>query len=1014
MAQYDISLRDYLRILRKRKIIVVFSTIMLGMTSFAAAFMSRPAPQYSATAKVQYEKTQSAEEAYAQALAGGDDLETQQAVIKSYPVVTRVAKRLGRIDTTYTDKEIAGLPKGDREKIEGRRIREIEGIRSSIQTSVEGLTNIISIIVTQGNPQEAPELANTVAEEYLRHNVESRNKQAMKRHNFVEKQRNAVEEQLRAAQDTFKLFQEKTQIISVDAQTRAALSKLTAAQEALDRFNKLRDGIDRLIAQSGSSNDVLENSFSSIPPEEGGATFNQLNGQLQSLNMERNRLLVNYTEEHPQVQDLDTRKGVIIRNMLASLRTQRDVVSRRIKTQQDLVDVLKQEYRRIPDQGIQLEELRRDVEVQAGLLEFYEREYQKSQIEKSSQAEDVTILQRALTPSAPINPFRPEANASIGIALGLIVGLVFAFILETFDMSIGTIEDVEEFLGVSVVGIIPHIDIEDIREAQAKTGQEIDPEALERRMRLAAHFEPRSNLAESYRALRTNIQFATMEKGAKVISITSASNQEGKSTTIANLAMTLAQAGNRTLLVDCDLRRPTINRIFGLEREPGLTDVILGNYSWQEVVRTVTDIMVGGLGMEDIMMTPGMDNLSIITCGVIPSNPAEITDSRSMGEFIKEVRDQYDVVLFDAPPVLQATDAAILGTKMDGVLLVYKVGNVSRGALRRAKAQLDNVNVPVLGVILNGLRPEVSGDVQDLPYYSYYSYGSEGREQSGNAFKRYYNRTLRRLKAFWKKSDEQVRPYVHAVRSRLGRDKAATPPPTAATREQSEEFEGRGVVMQALHILFWIFLVLFLAAGILWQLNLLGSLRSILVSALRPESAPTQMQETPEVPEPETVPSEPQKPSDAKPSDTKKPDAQPGTTSVPITSPPPERQMASSPKPVEEAAHPVVHRASLVTELPQAPRPRFAIHVASYKTRTSAQQDVQTYRKQGYTVHLARVDIPKRGVFYRVLVGQFLTRQDAGKAAEELKQIGITGYAAVVNLPKPASVPPPRTGSLQR
>ena len=99
--------------------------------------------------------------------------------------------------------------------------------------------------------------------------------------------------------------------------------------------------------------------------------------------------------------------------------------------------------------------------------------------------------------------------------------------------------------------------------------------------------------------------------------------------------------------------------------------------------------------------------------------------------------------------------------------------------------------------------------------------------------------------------------------------------------------------------------------------------------------------------------------------------------------------------------------AGLVTELPQAPRPRFAIHVASYKTRTSAQQDVQTYRKQGYPVHLARVDIPKRGVFYRVLVGQFLTRQDAGKAAETLKQIGITGYAAVVNLPKPASVPPP-------
>ena len=190
--------------------------------------------------------------------------------------------------------------------------------------------------------------------------------------------------------------------------------------------------------------------------------------------------------------------------------------------------------------------------------------------------------------------------------MGLILGVVFAFIAETMDTSIGTIEDVEEYLGVSVVGIIPQIDIDDVKESLIRKGVPAsDTETLERRSRLAAHFDPQSTLAESYRALCTNIQFVNVERGAKAISITSASNQEGKSVSIANLSLAMAQAGNRVLLVDCDLRRPTIYRTFGLDREPGLTDVILGNYDWKDVVRTVTDIMTGGIGMEDIMLTPG-------------------------------------------------------------------------------------------------------------------------------------------------------------------------------------------------------------------------------------------------------------------------------------------------------------------------------------------------------------------------------------------------------------------------
>ena len=270
---------------------------------------------------------------------------------------------------------------------------------------------------------------------------------------------------------------------------------------------------------------------------------------------------------------------VVLDEMVNSLRLQREILGKRERAQERVVRDLEAQYSELPRLSIQIGELERDVRTHESLLLVLEEEFQEAQIMENEEVRAITILQKALRPTAPLNPSTPRTSAGVGALLGLILGVVFAFVAETLDTSIGTIQDVEEFLEVSVVGIIPQVDIDDMREALIRSGiEEIDPELLERRMRLAAHFEPQSTIAESYRALRTNIQFANLDKGAKVISISSSSHQEGKSTTTANLAMTLAQAGNRVLVVDGDLRRPTIARIFGLEREPGLTDVILGNY----------------------------------------------------------------------------------------------------------------------------------------------------------------------------------------------------------------------------------------------------------------------------------------------------------------------------------------------------------------------------------------------------------------------------------------------------
>ncbi len=996
MAQYDVTLRDYWRIIRKRKLYILFATVMLGLTSFATAYYSKPTPKYRAETKIQYERAQSAEEAYTFALSGSDDLATQQEVIRSYEVAERIAVKMDMLDPVKATEE--------------QRFNAINSLRGQIVTSVEGLTNIIAISITDGDKFRARELANTVAEVYQSYNHEMRNAKLVNARKFITTQRQRVNQKLQDAQEKLKQFQEETHIISISAATSQVLNDLRRAKERQESLNTIHTSLTKLLA---AGDQVQESDLTSFPPEEGGPRFVERLNKLQSLNQQRNQLLIKYTERHPDVVTLDNIKRITIGEMQAALKAQRDVLEKRVDLIKTEVDNLDERFKQLPALGIQLEELYRNVEVQSKLLNQIEEQYQQSQIDESGEVSEVTILQPALLPRAPINPSTPRTIAGVGALLGLIIGVVAAFIAETLDTSIGTIEDVEEYLEVPVVGIIPQMDIESMQEAmETRLGGPVDIELVERRLRLSTHFEPQSTLAESYRALRTNIQFANLEKGAKVICLTSSSHQEGKSTTSANLAVTLAQAGNRVLLVDGDLRRPTVNRIFGLEREPGITDVILGNYTWREVVRTVTDIMVGGLGMDDIMMTAGMDNLNIITCGVLPPNPAEITDSRRMTEFLQEAKEAYDVVIVDAPPVLQATDATVLGTKVDGVLLVYKIGNVSRSALRRAKLQLDNVGVTTLGVVINGLRADVSEDFKDLRYYSYYTYGSNSEDDSGPAIVRFYNRTKRQMEQSWKQTQQQVMPLIQMIKERL-------PLNSSEVNDEPEEELESDITSKILNISLWVFIFAFLTAGILWQIG-------VLPRNSHTTEAPIAMPQRPSKTEAPT-PSETQKnetPTDAPKTlqeEEPKTKVEPKIKEEPKT----KEEPAQSSKNIEQhrletaqvnkttqplTMHPVANnqhtqiskRAMRQTPHKNHNNAQYGVHVSSHSIESSAKREAQKLRTQGYTVHIVRAHIPNKGTFHRVLLGAFSTKSEAKEALQDIKNSLNIGYAQIVALPQDA------------
>ncbi|TAK29744.1 MAG: polysaccharide biosynthesis tyrosine autokinase [Chloroflexota bacterium] len=205
--------------------------------------------------------------------------------------------------------------------------------------------------------------------------------------------------------------------------------------------------------------------------------------------------------------------------------------------------------------------------------------------------------------------------------------------------------------------------------------------------RLVTFANPRSPAAEAYRQLRTNIQFSSLDRPLKTLLVTSTSPEEGKSTTLANLAITIAQTGNKVLIVDCDLRRPTVHSIFGITNSAGLTSAMV-------------DTSLSQLPTQEV----GIPNLLVLPSGPLPPNPSELLGSHRMQELMARLRESADYVLFDSPPVLAVTDAAVLASKLDGVLLVVNAGHTKREMAKKAKAALDKVNANIVGVVLNNVK----------------------------------------------------------------------------------------------------------------------------------------------------------------------------------------------------------------------------------------------------------------------------------------------------------------------
>ena len=350
--------------------------------------------------------------------------------------------------------------------------------------------------------------------------------------------------------------------------------------------------------------------------------------------------------------------------------------------------------------------LKREIETSRSLLDTYTQRQKEQELSKANDApENIKIAANAVEPTTPIGPQRGR-NIFVAFLFSLAAGVGLAFLMDYLDDSVRTSEDIGRHLALPTLALIPHHGIADRRRLLANGSENgATPSAA-----LITLEERNSPMAEAYRHLRTSLLFSSAGKPPQTILVTSSQPSEGKTTTAINTAITLAQSDADVVIVDCDLRRPRVHSYFDLENTQGLTNYLSGERNTENLIKTSREL----------------PRLKVITSGPIPPNPAELLSSNEMKNLLQFLRGKYKHVIIDSPPAISFTDAAILSTLVDGVVLVAMAGKSSVHLMRRFKTRLSNLGARIYGVVLNGIKSgSIEYEYYGAGYYDYYRKSAE-------------------------------------------------------------------------------------------------------------------------------------------------------------------------------------------------------------------------------------------------------------------------------------------------
>ena len=544
---------------------------------------------------------------------------------------------------------------------------------------------IVAVAFEGTDPALSREVVNAVSRSYVARRNQMQKRQARAAVIFLEGQVATIGRELTAAEAALEEFRRRALVVDPETQATEQVQRyaeLRAQRDELaDRSQRLEEIITRADDSARSGSWTV---YGAAPVIVENEAMSGLIQQLSEAETERSRLLARRTAEDPDVVSigetmtlLEQRLGALAQEQLRVLREQLagvDSILRRNSASLAQVPAAELEYAR----------RQRTVEQFAELYTALQVRLKESEISEAVEIANIQVVDSAITPGAPIRP-RKVMNLLFGLAGGLLLGAVVALLRETGDTKVRSREEVFEITGAPLLATVPRV--------PGKNGRLLKPaERVEKR--LVVRNAPRSPAAEAYRSLRTNIAFSSVarDRPLRTLVVTSAEPQDGKTTTAVNLAVTLAEQGLRVALVEADLRRPVLHRLFDVPREPGITNVVLGTVALEDVVHRVE---LPGHAHGTLDFVPG---------GAVVPNPAELAGAPATRVVRDKLADRYDAVVLDTPPLSVVTDPAVAGTLADGVILVARMGATHRQALKRAVDELRGVGARIVGTVLTDVH----------------------------------------------------------------------------------------------------------------------------------------------------------------------------------------------------------------------------------------------------------------------------------------------------------------------
>src|ERR1700716_473255 len=714
LPSQESALREYLRVLIKRKWIVIACAV--GIFAAVAIASLRQTPVYEAVGRIAVNKADSNLVTFKDSVPVMDyydptDLDTETRILQSDIVALQGIRQLNLDKRPEYGGHSAPQPNLVADPLQNdskRTTALLGGFKGTLKVSLIPNTRIIEIHYRSTDPTLAANAVNTLAATYVEQNFKTKFESTMQASDWLSKQLVDLQMKVETSQEKLVRYQKEHEIFGVD-------DKQNIITEKLDELNKemTTAEFDRMQKEAAyrqtQSNDPVAVSAAIVSDTTGGgagaasALLDKLREQQAGLKIQIADLSTQFGPSYPKIAQLNNQLKEIDHQLQSETNKAVDHLNGRYQAALQRENMLrasfekqKQAANKLNESAIEYSILKRDVDSNRTLYEGLLEKLKEAGVTAGLRSNNFRIINAARVPTSPSEPNIPR-NLSFALVLGIISGVGLAFLLENMDNTVRTPEQAQAISGLPSLGMIP---LGSKSTNRGATGKRLAVTASKEVVETVTQVPPQSQMAESYRALRTSLLLSNLGAPPKVIMVTSARPQEGKTTTSINTAIVLAQKGVRVLLVDADLRRPSIHKTLGMGPRSGLSNVLTGSATIQQTITT----------------SPVLPNLFILPAGTPPPNPAELLASSNMRDLIVELRGLYDHIVIDTPPTLSVTDAVVLSPRADATILVIRSGQTTKQALRRARDILTQVNAHVAGVLLNAV------DLTSPDYYYYYEY----------------------------------------------------------------------------------------------------------------------------------------------------------------------------------------------------------------------------------------------------------------------------------------------------